>query len=427
MSSRQLPHAPPSRCNRTPQDLFFDGLQRLLPGQNQFDRVCPGLRESICYPDARVIRNLKLLFPLYWRPATAMGAILDRGSLLFASLAALAAGWLLPFQFSFYTPLLLLAAVYVPATVLAATLLGRLGAFGTVFERDYSPLLTCAAMAWTASQIPLIVAAPFATPGTFLALTALAYAYFAVLMFFAVRTVFGTGNGVAAGIVGISWIPMIGVAFFWAPLQFILGWLASPFFLIFIFFYLGSEFSRLGAGLRRQQAFRRMLEAAAVNPHDADAQYQLGLIHQQRRQTAEAIRRFKNAVAIDPSFIDAHFQLGRIAREQGRLNDALQHFQVVIGQDEKHSMSEILREVGAMYLAARQYDDARRELETYIERRPYDAEGLYYYGQALENLNEPEQARRMYARAIEAARTAPRYRRRETARWSRLASKSMKK
>jgi hypothetical protein len=30
-----------------------------------------------------------------------------------------------------------------------------------------------------------------------------------------------------------------------------------------------------------------MLEAAAVNPHDGDAQYQLGLIHQQRRQYSE--------------------------------------------------------------------------------------------------------------------------------------------
>ena len=42
--------------------------------------------------------------------------------------------------FSFYTPLLLLAVVYVPGAVLLALLLGRLGAFWTVFERDYSPL-----------------------------------------------------------------------------------------------------------------------------------------------------------------------------------------------------------------------------------------------------------------------------------------------
>ncbi len=355
-----------------------------------------------------------------------MSAILDQGSLLFASIAALAVGWLLPFRFSFYVPLLLLAAVYVPSTVLAATLFGRLGAFGTVFERDYSPLLTCTAMAWTASQIPLIIAARLVPPAAFLILAALSYAWFALLMFFAVRTVFGSGNGVAAAAVGVSWLPLIAVAFLWAPLQFILGWLASPFFLIFVFYYLSSEFSRLGAGLRRQQSFRRMLDAAAVNPHDADAQYQLGLIYLQRRQTSEAIQRLRNAIAIDPSLTDAHFQLGHIAREQGRLNDALQHFQAVISLDEKHSLNEILREVGALYLTARQFEDARRELETFVERRPYDPEGLFYYGQVLENLGDRAAARRAYARAVEASRTAPRYRRRETAKWSRLADKRLR-
>ena len=106
----------------------------------------------------------------------------------------------------------------------------------------------------------------------------------------------------------------------------------------------------MGAGLRRRQNFRRMLDAAAINPHDAEAQYQLGLIYQQRRQYTAAIQRFKNAVAIDPTETDAHFQLGRIAREQGRFAEALAHFQTVLSQDEKHNLSEILRKTGASYL-----------------------------------------------------------------------------
>ncbi len=66
--------------------------------------------------------NLRLLLRLLYRPASAMGAILDRGSLLFASAAVLAASlWLkinapwLPF--SFYAPLLVLAAIYVPGAL----------------------------------------------------------------------------------------------------------------------------------------------------------------------------------------------------------------------------------------------------------------------------------------------------------------------
>ena len=371
--------------------------------------------------------NLKLLLRLLYQPASAMGAILDRGSLLFASAAVLAASLCLKIgaprlPFSFYAPLLVLAAVYVPG----ALLLARMGGAGAVFQRDYSPLLTSAAMALAAVEIPLAVAA-WVVPPLALWLGGVALLYFAVLMFFAVRTVFGTGNWTAAGVVSLSWVPLVAAVFVWAPLRFLLGWLASPFFLFFAWYYLGGELGNLGAGLRNRQHFHRMLEAAAVNPHDGEAQYQLGLVYQQRRQYGEAIERFRRAVAIDYTQTDAHFQLGRIARQQGRLNDALGHFQTVVDQDEKHSQSEVLRELGGIYLSVRQYQDARDELARYVERWPYDPEGLFYCGQALEGLGDAAAARAMYARALESARMAPRYLRRSTARWSRLAQKQLHK
>lgn len=107
-------------------------------------------------------------------------------------------------------------------------------------------------------------------------------------------------------------------------------------------------------------------------------------------------------MAIDPAETDAHFQLGRIAREQGRLPDALRHFQTVLDQNERHSQYEVLRELGGMYVKVRQYEDAPHMLADYAERVPYDPEGLYYYGQALEELGEMEEAREMYDRAVEA-------------------------
>ena len=375
--------------------------------------------------------NLKLLLRLWYQPAAAMGAILDRVSLLFASGVLLAASlslkigapWL---PLGFYAPLLVLAAIYVPGALLLSGVLARMGGVGAVFQRDYSPLLTCAAMALAAVEFPLAVAAWAVPPLALVFLGALALLYFAVLMFFAVRTVFGAGNWTAGGVVSLSWVPLVAAAFLWAPLRFLLGWLASPFFLFYAWYYLGGELGSLGAGLHSRQNFRRMLEAAGVNPHDGEAQYQLGLIYQQRRQYGEAIRRFRNAVAIDHTQTDAHFQLGRIARQQGRLSEALSHFQTVVDQDEKHSQSEVLRELGGIYLSVRQYQDARNELERYVERWPYDPEGLFYYGQALEGSGDAAAAREMYTRAVEAARTAPRYLRRSTARWSRLAQKQLR-
>jgi tetratricopeptide (TPR) repeat protein len=282
-------------------------------------------------------------------------------------------------------------------------------------------------MAWTAANLPLAAALKLLPMPLWLAAFAVVHVYFLVLMFFAVRTVLGAGNGAAAGIILLSWIPLIAAVLLWGPLFYVLRWLASPFFLFFAWYYLGGEIGSLGEGWRRRQNYQRMLQAAAVNPHDGDAQYQLGLIYQQRRQYTEAIRRFERAVEIDPSETDAHFQLGRIAREQGRLHDALAHFQKVLDQDERHSQSEILRELGGMYVTVKQYQDACNELAPYIEKRPYDPEGLFYYGQALEGLGKTAEAREMYRRAIEAAATAPRYRRRFTAQWSRAAEKQLRK
>ena len=83
------------------------------------------------------------------------------------------------------------------------------------------------------------------------------------------------------------------------------------------------------------------------------------------------------------------------------------------------------RELAAVHWTLGRYEEARRELETFIGRWPYDAEGLFYYGRTLESLNDPGTAREMYERAIEAVRTAPRYRQRIMAQWSRLAQKQL--
>jgi tetratricopeptide (TPR) repeat protein len=373
--------------------------------------------------------SLQLLFRLLSQPVAAMSAILDRGSLLWASICVIAVSFGLQgaagnwIRLPFYGPLLALAVAYVPGILLLCMILGRVGGFVVSFQRDYSPMLTCTAMAWAAANIPVVAAGWFLPPQALLGVAALAYFYFAVLVFFAIRTVFGAGTGASIAVVCLSWIPLVGMLFLWGPLRFFMGWLASPFFLFYIWYYLGSEVSGLGAVMRNRQNFRRMLEASTVNPHDAEAQYQLGLIYQQRRNYTEAIQRFQNAVRIDPKETDAHFQLGRIAREQGRIQDAFKEFEIVWQLDPKHNLSEILRELGGVYLAAGRLQEARDQLEVYVDRRPYDPEGLYYYGQALEGLGRTAEAREMYSRAVEAARTAPRYRRRFVARWSRLAQK----
>jgi len=164
------------------------------------------------------------LFRLFGRPAAAMGAILDQGSLLFATCAVIIVSLLSDFSLrgalSIWTavlPLLALSVVYVPGTLLVTNLVTRQGSLSAAFERDYSPLLTCAAMAWTAINIPMVIAGWLLPLPIVRVVGTVAYLYFAVLMIFAVRTVFGTETRIAVGVVSVSWIPLVAAAFLWGP------------------------------------------------------------------------------------------------------------------------------------------------------------------------------------------------------------------
>ena len=207
----------------------------------------------------------------------------------------------------------------------------------------------------------------------------------------------------------------------------ILHFLASPFVLFFLWYYLGGEVAGLGNTLRRQQNYRRMLEAAAVNPHDGEAQYQLGLIS----SSGVSIRRpssvYKNAVAIDPHADRRAFS---VRPHRARAGPAARRARTFPDRDRSGRATQRQRDparTGRHLRQARQFKDARNELAAYVERRPYDPEGLFPTGQTMEGLGQMAEARELYARAVEAERTAPRYRRRFTAKWSRLAQKALEK
>ncbi|HVF56565.1 MAG TPA: tetratricopeptide repeat protein [Pyrinomonadaceae bacterium] len=206
------------------------------------------------------------------------------------------------------------------------------------------------------------------------------------------------------------------------PLGAVLGpvfdWvLASPFLLVMLFFLMRGYFGEVMRGQRARASFKQNLEAATLNPADASAHYNLGLIHLQRKELAEARRRFERAVEIDADEVDAHFQLGRISRADGRLADAIGHFTQVVERNPTHAQHEIWREVGATYVAAGQFTDAEEALERFLEKRRSDPEGLYLMGRALFGMERRREAREWMQACIEAVKTAPAYKYRTEKRW----------
>ncbi|MBZ5605291.1 MAG: tetratricopeptide repeat protein [Acidobacteriia bacterium] len=372
---------------------------------------------------------------LYVRPATAANGILDRGKLWFSIVTALAVSVALHvpdlpergaasplLRFISYTPggylapLVLVAIAMVPAIILVRAWSG-FGSFPVLFDRDFAPLLMCSMFSWAAAYLPLAIARYFVedarSPMVYLAFDL----YFMVLLAFCVRAVFGSGFGAAFGLTLAGWIGGAIGAVLLGVVGPGLGYLASPFVLYYLWIAFGSRMRGIGEGIRSGQHFRRQLEMATANPHDADAHYQLGLIYQQRRQYSDAIARFARAVEIDKEFADASMQLGVIAREQGRFEDAIGFLEKAASLDDKLAQSDVWRELGASYFGAGRVEDAGQALGKYVSRREYDPEGLYWYGMVLKKMGRAE-AREMFERAIEAVKTMPSHRRAQVRQWA---------
>ena len=193
--------------------------------------------------------------------------------------------------------------------------------------------------------------------------------------------------------------------------------LASPFLLLMLFLLLRGYVGGVMRNHRARESFRQNMEASTLNPADASAHYNLGLIHQSRGELEAARERFERAIKIDEEEIDAHYQLGRIARQQKRLADAVQHFEQVVARNRAHAQHEIWREVGATYIEAGQFSDARDALEQFLEHRPSDPEALYLMGRAHAGLGHQSEATSAMQACIDAVKTAPAYKYRASKRW----------
>ena len=218
------------------------------------------------------------------------------------------------------------------------------------------------------------------------------------------------------------------ISLFVAPIAIRLfsGVFGSPFLLFLLFLLLRGYFSDILGSHRAKASFRQNLESATLNPADASAHYNLGLIHQNRGELEAARERFERALQIDADELDASYQLGRIARQQKRYADAIQNFEHVVARNVAHSQHEIWREVAATYIAAGQFEDARTALDQFLEHRPSDPEGLYLMGRAHAGLGHKREATSLMQACIEAVKTAPAYKYRASKRWLNEAQQFIK-
>lgn len=431
-----------------------------------------------------MINWLRLLLMIFYAPMRGMREVRDRGSLapiaLIAVLSQVAfdfvsrrfgAAPMFPRGRGFLSvlvepamPVMLIAIVLVPVLTLVANTFERRGSFRVVITQEYAPVAASLFYVLTAANIfAIFMAVVFHFTG-FQA----QYVASAIQQADQVREMFPEGPEFAEVAERLKQPSVIADQLFRMPRLFLFGIgivlavkdafrmslpralavtfissfaymlvypiverllsgvLGSPFLLFFLFLLLRGYFSDMMGNHRAKAAFKQNLESATLNPADASAHYNLGLIHQSRGELEDARKRFERALEIDDGEIDASYQLGRIARQQKRYADAIQNFEHVVARDPAHSQYEIWREVAATYIAAGQFEDARMALDQFLEHRPSDPEGLYLMGRAHAGLGHKREATSLMQACIEAVKTAPAYKYRASKRWLNEAQQFIK-
>jgi tetratricopeptide (TPR) repeat protein len=417
---------------------------------------------------------LKLLLLMFYAPARGMARVREQPSPWPAALVALGAyllyelclqgrallgaPWLIVgAALAAFVPLICVALVFVPIVIFVANLFEQRASFRLVLQQEYAPLTAAMMYALAAASLVALPLALWATLSGFegqlmraaarmqqmkaelpqdgsqpdprllaemiallgVALVAVLISplpFFAVWALVAVREVFRFTwlRALAVVIVsGVLFVPT-AVLLFWLFSHTFLG---SPFLLLMLFLFLRGYVGEIMRSQRARASFRQNLEASTLNPADASAHYNLGLIHLQRKELAEARARFLRAIEIDADETDAHYQLGRISRMEGNLPEAIQHFEQVVTRAPQHAQHEIWREIGATYLAAGQHEDALNALQRFLDQRTSDPEGLYLKGRALAGLGRQREAAEAMRACIESVQTAPAYKYRADKRW----------
>ncbi len=323
--------------------------------------------------------------------------------------------------------LFVLAGLFVPGAIALIVIWQGLGRCSMMVGREYASVLLCILSSWTAARLPLV---PFAYLRSGMAVHWASYgstALFLILACISLRTCLGSSwmpAGVAAGL-GAGALAAGGlVTTAVSPMLWVL---ASPCLLYYAWGQVGSGFSSIGASLSAKQSLKRALEATTLNPRDADAHFQLGLIQLQRHNLTEAESRFRRAAEIDPSDPDYAFRLGCVLRSKGQLAEALEWLARAAKLNARTAGSEVWREIGATQLGLGSFQDSLAALDRYLNDREYDPVGLVFHGEALQALGRQADAHASFEKALEAFKTMPRHRRGELRPWAGRAKEGLRK
>jgi tetratricopeptide (TPR) repeat protein len=314
--------------------------------------------------------------------------------------------------------LLFLTLVYVPALIALSNAFAGDGLGFSISRAEYAGHLSALLPLWAAI---FLVAAPiqWLVP-QFLILPYLdiSFGMLWLLLSMVIYTVWAVRQlnyipvAAALGVFVLSWFTL--------PVFFVLTsfLLVLPFFVVLpVLFLFVQRLRELIATQSLLRGFRQHLRTLMLNPRDADAHFQLGLLHFRSGHMETARGYFEQALSIDPKDPDFHYYMGRIFESGGDWVKAAAEYEETYSLNPAYGTGDIFREVGKGYLHTDRLDKALEFLQYFLERRNSDPEGRYWLAVALQRAGKTEEMRLQLNSVLDLARTSPRFFRKEHRPW----------
>jgi tetratricopeptide (TPR) repeat protein len=324
------------------------------------------------------------------------------------------------FQLNLLQVIFFLSLVYVPTVIVIGNSIAGDGLGLSISREEYQSHASALLPLWGMIFI-------FAAPAQWLLPQVLVLARGAILISFgliilialiavysvwAIKELNYLSTTAALGVFALSWLTL--------PVFFVLSsfLFALPLFVTVPLIYLAFQrWHNLLSAREGDRNLRQQLRLLTINPRDADAHFQLGLLHLKRKNLDAAEKSFGNALAIEPGDADYHYFMGRTHELRSDWSGALEQYEETYRIEPEYGHGDIFREVGKGYMQTGNFDKAVEFLEYFLENRASDPEGRYWLAVALQKMEREDQMRAQLATLLEQARSNPRFFRKENREW----------
>ncbi len=161
--------------------------------------------------------------------------------------------------------------------------------------------------------------------------------------------------------------------------------------------------SGLAAGAVAAAAYGGVIENIkadiAADPDNADLYSELAMEYEGVKNWRDAADAYLMAIALAPGDADLRFRLAEVYLADDKLGPAVDAYRQALSLDA--SLTAAYYQMGWAHLGLRQYDEAAASLQKYVEASPYDFNGRWFLGRALEKLGRKKDALEQYEKILD--------------------------